>query len=59
MRRMDKPAARAFAHSHRRTLWIAGAITAFLLTVPFLNMIAPVIGAAAMVHVFQKLTHAP
>jgi uncharacterized protein involved in cysteine biosynthesis len=59
LRRMDKTAARSFAGQHTSALWFAGALTAILLTVPILNMIAPVVGAAAMVHVFQKLTRAP
>lgn len=55
-RRLDQDGLMAFRQEHRRTLWITGAVIAFMLTVPFLNMVAPVIGAAAMTHVFQKLT---
>jgi uncharacterized protein involved in cysteine biosynthesis len=56
LRRMTKTDARALATHRTGTLWGTGAITAFLLTIPLLNMAAPVIGAAAMVHLFQKLT---
>ncbi|MBY0511063.1 MAG: EI24 domain-containing protein, partial [Rhodospirillaceae bacterium] len=56
LRRMNKADGRALAARHAGTLWGTGAITALLLTIPLLNMAAPVIGAAAMVHIFQKLT---
>lgn len=56
LRRCDAAQAAALRQRHRGRLWTAGAITAALLTVPLLNLVAPVIGAAAMVHVFHKLT---
>lgn len=59
LRRLGADDARAFAQTHKGMLWMTGVMLAFLLTVPFLNMIAPVIGAAAVVHVFQKLTRHP
>jgi CysZ protein len=40
-------------------IWRTGAVTAGPLTIPGLNLVAPVIGTAAMVHVFQKLTRVP
>ncbi len=58
-RRLNQEGLRAFRRAHARTLWLTGAIITFMLTVPLLNMIAPVIGAAVMVHVFQKLTARP
>jgi len=36
-------------------VFLAGGLTAFLLTVPVVNLVAPIIGTAAMVHVFEKL----
>ena len=56
LRRLAPTQIDALRRTHGGTLWAAGAMTAALLTVPFLNMLAPVIGTAAMVHVFQKLT---
>ena len=41
------------------TLWLAGAVTALLLTIPIVNLVAPVVGVAAMVHIFHKLTGRP
>lgn len=55
LRRMDGAAAKALRQSHKGKVWLAGAITAFLLTIPVVNMIAPVLGTAAMVHLFYKI----
>jgi len=35
------------------TIVLAGVVIAFLLTVPFVNLIAPVIATAFMVHLFE------
>lgn len=56
LRRMDATAARALFQTHRWRIVTAGALTTALLTVPILNLAAPVIGTAAMVHIFHKLT---
>ncbi len=56
LRRLAPAQVAALRRAHGGTLWATGAITAALLTVPILNMLAPVIGTAAMVHVLQKLT---
>ncbi|MEM7522742.1 MAG: EI24 domain-containing protein [Pseudomonadota bacterium] len=44
--------------SHRLQLLLLGAALAFLLTIPIINLIAPVIAAAAMTHRFHALTAA-
>ncbi len=36
-------------------LWLAGAVIAFLMTVPIVNLIAPIVATAAMVHIFKTL----
>lgn len=58
LRRMNSAAAATLRHRNSGPIWRTGATTAGLLTVPFLNLVAPVIGTAAMVHVIQKLTRA-
>lgn len=35
-------------------VFLAGALIAMLATVPFVNLVAPIIGAAAMTHVFKR-----
>jgi len=59
LRRMDSASATLLRQRNSGAIWRTGAVTAALLTVPGLNLLAPVIGTAAMVHVFQKLTRAP
>lgn len=58
LRRLDSQAAKSLRQNNKGKVWVAGAITAFLLTVPVVNMIAPVLGTAAMVHLFYKINKA-
>ena len=44
--------------SYRRnlfTIWIAGALMAVPLTVPLLNLIVPILGAATFTHIYHKI----
>ncbi len=51
MRRMDRPAAHAVYLRHRPAVLVQGALIAACGLVPLLNLLAPVLGVAAMVHV--------
>ena len=53
-RRMDPAAGKELRRAQSGSVFIAGVIVAFLLTVPVVNLIAPVIGAAAMVHLVER-----
>lgn len=53
LRRMGAEKIGALRHAHRGRLWLAGTGIAFLLTVPGLNLIVPVVATAAMVHLFE------
>jgi CysZ protein len=55
LRRLDEVAARALRRAHQGTIFLGGAAIAFLLTVPLLNLAAPVIATAFMVHLFEAL----
>lgn len=55
-RRADTAAIRAFNRQHRRPLILAGIVLAILLSVPFLNLLMPVIGVAAFTHLIHGLT---
>lgn len=55
VRRMDSRSARNLYKSNIGSLWLAGALTALLLTIPFVNIVAPVVGVAAMVHIVNRL----
>lgn len=55
LRRMEPRNVRALWHQHRSRLTIAGIIITFLLSLPLLNLIAPLIGVAFMLHLFEAL----
>lgn len=54
-RRMDAEAARRFARAHGGTVWLAGTLMALPLTVPLLNLLVPVLGAATFTHLVHRL----
>ena len=55
LRRVDMAESHRLRRAHRLQLWVMGAILAFLLTLPVINLIAPVLAAAAMTHRFHAL----
>jgi CysZ protein len=58
LRRLDAAQTRELRRRHKRRVFAAGAIITFLLTIPFVNLIAPVIATAFMVHLFEELRRA-
>ncbi len=58
-RRIRADEARALRKAHRARLFAAGVVIAFLLTVPGVNLLAPVVATAAMVHLFEAWRGAP
>ena len=55
LRRMDGAAARGMWRRHRGTLILAGMIVVFLLSLPLVNLVAPVVAAAFMLHLIEAL----
>ena len=55
LRRLDPADVKAWRKAHGGVLWLTGIAIVFLGTVPILNLIVPVLGVAAMVHVAQSL----
>lgn len=55
LRRVDAEQARRLRRAFAGRLFVAGVIVAFLLTVPLVNLVAPVIATAFMVHLFEGL----
>jgi CysZ protein len=53
LRRFDQRQVRFLRRAHGGRSFLAGVVIAFLLTVPFVNLIAPVIATAFMVHLFE------
>jgi CysZ protein len=54
MRRMDRPAARALYRQNRLAVLAQGGVMAAGAIIPPLNLIVPVLGTAAMVHVLHR-----
>lgn len=54
-RRLDGPAMRAMRKQNFGVLTLAGMMTTVLLTIPFVNLVAPIIGIATMVHLFHSI----
>ena len=55
LRRRDPAEVKAWRKANAGVLWLTGIVLVFLGTIPFLNLIVPVLGVAAMVHVAQTL----
>ena len=59
LRRHSPADVKAWRKANFWTLWLAGVVIVFLGTIPVLNLIVPVLGTAAMVHVAQMLRPPP
>ena len=55
LRRLEGRAARAMWRRHRGRFILTGIVIAFLLSVPLFNLVAPLVAAAFMLHVFERL----
>ncbi len=53
-RRIDKREAKSLRQKHFFAVWMAGAAIAVPLSIPVLNVLAPVIGVAAFVHLYHR-----
>ena len=58
-RRLGLKKAKALRKAYQGKLLLAGALTAFLLTIPLVNLLAPVVGTAVMVHLFHSWAREP
>ena len=55
MRRMDRLAARAMWQENRIQIWLAGALMAVPLSLPLINLLVPILGAATFTHLYHRL----
>ncbi|MCK0070264.1 EI24 domain-containing protein [Kordiimonas laminariae] len=55
MRHMDRKMMNRFRMEYGSKIFMVGAMMAAMFAVPFLNILAPIIGAAVMTHVFHHL----
>jgi uncharacterized protein involved in cysteine biosynthesis len=58
MRRMSRPEAKALRARHFGTIWLAGVLMAAPLSIPFVNLLVPVLGVATFTHLFHRLAEA-
>lgn len=54
-RRLGRDGARALRRQHGGQIWLAGILMAAPLSVPFVNLVIPVIGIATFTHLFHRL----
>ena len=54
-RRIGIVAARDMASQHRGEIWFAGALMAVPMSIPLVNLIVPILGAATFTHMFHRL----
>ena len=57
-RRLGRPAAKALRKRHWLTVWLAGGLMAAPLSIPLVNLLIPVLGAATFTHLFHRLNAA-
>ncbi|MFZ7091792.1 EI24 domain-containing protein [Primorskyibacter sp. 2E233] len=55
MRRVGRTAAKALWRKHLVTIWAAGVLMALPLSIPLVNLLIPVLGAATFTHIFHRL----
>ncbi len=55
LRRIGREKARELRRKHLATIWIAGTLMALPLSVPLLNLVVPILGAATFTHIYHML----
>jgi len=56
MRRVGRSQAKAMRKQHRGTIWVAGILMALPLSIPLLNLIIPILGAATFTHLYHRIS---
>ena len=57
-RRVGRARAKELRRAHSGTVWLAGTLMAIPLSIPLINLLIPIIGAATFTHLFHRLTAA-
>ena len=55
MRRVGRAGAKALRRKHRLTIWTAGILMALPLSVPVVNLLIPILGAATFTHIYHVI----
>lgn len=58
IRRVGRKQARELRRAHMGTIWLAGTLMAIPLSIPLVNLLIPIIGAATFTHLYHKITKA-
>lgn len=56
MRRLGREGARKLRAKHSMTIWAAGTLMAIPLSVPLVNLLIPILGAATFTHIYHGLS---
>ncbi|WP_171235628.1 EI24 domain-containing protein [Ruegeria sp. HKCCA6837] len=56
MRRVGRDGARKLRAKHATTIWVAGTLMAIPLSVPLVNLMIPIIGAATFTHIYHAVS---
>lgn len=56
MRRLGREGARKLRAKHVATIWMAGTLMAIPLSVPLVNLLIPILGAATFTHIYHGLS---
>lgn len=56
MRRVGRTQAKALRKAHMGKIWIAGILMAIPLSIPIVNLLIPVLGAATFTHIFHAVS---
>lgn len=57
LRRMNTHDARALRKQNKNRVLVFGIVIAFLLSIPLVNLLVPIVATAAMLHLFEKWRH--
>ncbi|WP_171176090.1 MULTISPECIES: EI24 domain-containing protein [unclassified Ruegeria] len=56
IRRVGRDGARKLRAKHATTIWVAGTLMAIPLSVPLVNLVIPIIGAATFTHIYHAVS---
>jgi len=58
IRRIGRKQAKELRRAHTGKIWLAGTLMAIPLSIPLVNLLIPIIGAATFTHLYHKITKA-
>ncbi len=56
MRRLGRQGAKDLRKQHKGQIWMAGCLMAVPLSIPLINLVIPILGAATFTHLFHRLS---